>query len=345
MIRRSFVLTAAALTLALGACDGGEDPAPAPSPSPSPSPSPTASPTYPALPLTAATEFFSISSATGYTGDLATGPVVLDAAGTDVRSDRVRLALSNNATTGTFVIREAFEESRFSATAPTPAPSPTPTSTPTYALVTPPSAAVTEYVFRIEDPGTPGRFAQGEFLNNTIPTLVTSDPDLALLRTSYAAWLRGDSTAGDHRITYTTFGYATVFSDMPTTGSATYSARIVGRIIRVNGTGPGTIERLGGTATFTINFATGFVTTTLTATAGGTPLGTFAGTGAIPVGSNQFSGSFGAASPIPGTFVGGFYGSQGAEIAINFALQGQVPGGPGVTLDARAVGVVVGKKN
>lgn len=325
MIRRPFVLSAAALTLLLSACDGGgDDPAPTPSPSPSPSPSPTASPTYSAFPVAAATEFFAASATTTYTGDFGAGTAVLGAAGTDVRSDRTRLAISNVLSTGTWVVREASEESRFV----------------TANNTVPPATGVTEFVFRTDDTATAGKFSQAEFLNNTYPATVTTDTGLNLGRVSYSSWWRGDSTAGQKRFSYFTWGYATAFSDVPTTGTATYTARVVGRRVLTSG-----ITRLGGTATFTVNFATGLVNATLDVTvigAGGaeTPLGTFTGAGAIPVGTNQFNGSFSGASPAGGTYVGGFYGSQGAEIGVNFALVGTILG-----TDTRAVGAVVGRKN
>lgn len=331
MIRRPLVLSVAAVTLALAACDGGDDPAPTPSPSPTgtPTPTPTASPSYASLPLAAAAEFFTVSATTGYTGDLSVaGSAVLGAAGTEGRSDRVRLAVSNVLDTGLWVVREALEESRYTKTNNTVAP----------------AAGVTEYVFRIDDTATAGKFAQSEFLNNTITGSVTTDAFFSTLnKVSYASWLRGASTAGQKYITYTTWGVQS--ADVPTTGTATYTVRVVGRAIQQTPGGTGQIVRLGGTGTVTVNFATSIVNTTVNVTtigAGGveTPYGTFSGSGAIAVGSNQFGGSFAAASPIPGTYDGGFYGSTGEEIAISFAGLGTVGG-----LDTRIVGVVLGNKN
>jgi hypothetical protein len=331
MIRRPLVFCTAAFALALAACDGGGgDSDPTPTPTPTPTPSPTASPTYAALPPAAATEFFSVTATTNYTGDLATGPVTLGAAVTEARSDRVRLAVSNVLATGTWVVREATEESRYTTTNNTVAP----------------AVGVTEYVFRTDDTATAGKFTQAEFLNNTVTSAVTTDAFFSTLtRISYASWIRGDSTTGQKRIAYTTWGFPTAFGDLPTTGSATYTARIVGRAVQVVAAGTGTMVRVGGTATINVNFGTGLVTTTLNVTtvgAGGaeTPYGTFTGSGGIALSSNQFSGSFAAASPVPGTFQGGFYGSQGEEIAITFAGIGAVG-----AVDTRLVGVVVANKN
>lgn len=334
MIRRPILLSAAAFAIVLSGCKGKDSNA-TPTPTPTTTPTPTPTPvSYSTLPLTAATEFYANSAATTYTGVLATGPVTLGAAGTDVESSRVRLALSTDVTSATsvFVVHENTEESRY---------------TPTVAgtIVTAPDPSVTEYTFH-DTTTTAGLTTTADFLNNTLTGKVTSDAALALTSVSYATWIRDDTTVtpNAHRLTSTVWGYNTATTDVPTTGSATYSARVSGRVIQVNGGGTGTLTRLGGTATITVNFATGLVTYTLNVTTitGGveTAYGTFTGTGAIGVGNNQFTGSFGPASPVPGTITGGFFGAQGKEIGITFAGLGTVGG-----LDTRAIGVVVGKKN
>lgn len=333
MIRRSFVMGAAALSMALSGCGGSDSPSPTPSPSPSPSPSPTPTPiSYGSFPVTAALEVASLTAYTSYTGDLAAGPAVLGAAGTEGLSDRVRMTLLADPAAATtavpFVVRENTEETRFVGTE----------------LTTPPATGVIEYVFRNVTAATPGKYSQIELQNNTIKDKITTDAGLALSRVSYANWIRGDSTTGQTRITTSVFGYYTLPGDVPTTGTATYSARIGGKIVRVGAGGTGTLAPLRGTVTITVNFATGQVTTTLNATVvvGGveTPYGTFSGTGAIPVGGQSFSGSFGPTSPIPGTFQGRFYGSQGEQIGITFAGLGTVGAD-----DTRVVGAIVGKKN
>ncbi len=333
MIRRPILLTAAALSIALAGCSGKKSDATA-TPTPTPTPTPTASASYAAFPLTAATEFFANSAATSYTGDLTPGPVVLGAAGTDVQSSRVKLALSTDVTSAAsvFVLDENTEELRYTPTA-------------AGILLVSPAPTVTEYVFG-DSTTVAGKTTRVEFLNNTITGQVTADAGLALTSVSYDTWLRDDTTVTPHvhRITSAVWGYNTVISDMPATGTVTYSTRIAGRAVQVAAGGTGVLVRVGGTATITVNFATGLVTYSLAATTitGGveTPYGTFTGTGAIGVGNNQFTGSFDASSPIPGTVTGGFFGSQGKEIGITFAALGTVGG-----LDTRVVGVVVGKKN
>lgn len=340
MIRRSILIASTAVVLVVAGCSGGDDgatPTPTPTSTASPSPSPTATPTYTSLPLAAAAEFFTVSAAMSYTGDATAGPVTLGAAGTDGFSNRVRLALQSTATTaatGETVVREASEESRFTGAD----------------LLTVPAAGVTEYVYRESTaPTTPGAFTQLELYNNTIrnPTTPDTAPEGYLTtfkRSSYAAWWRGASTAGVKRVTYGTFGYPTVATDLPTTGTATYTTTVAGRAVISPAAGASSVDKLTGTVTVSVNYATGLVTVTMDlsrVTAGGNvAYGTFTGTGAIPVGSTQFTGSFGPGSTVGGTFQGVAYGSQAAELGISFALSGTVAAG-----DSRAVGVVLAKKN
>jgi hypothetical protein len=338
MIRRSFVLGAASVSLALAACSGGgSDPSPSPTPSPtsSPSPTPTASPTYTAFPLAAAQEFGTINAFTSFTGELATGPVVLGPAGTEIGSTRFRLAILADPTAASTavpqVVRENTEETRFVAAD----------------LTVPPATAVNEYVFATT-PTAAGAFSTAVFLNNTVATKVTADAGLALTRVSYAGWTRADAPAAPTprttRITYGVWGYPTISTDFPTSGTVTYSARIGGRAVQVTGA-TGAITNLGGTVTITVNFATGLVTVTANVTtigAGGveTPYGSFSGNGAMASGATQFTGSFGPTSPIPGTFAGSFFGSQAEQIGITVSGSGTVG-----AADTRLVAAVVGKKN
>ena len=344
MIRRSIVLSAAAVTLALGGCSGSSSPTPTPTPTPPPTPTPT--PTYSSFPVTAATEFGTIDAFTSWTGDLAAGPVTLGAAGTESSGTRFRLAMQPDPTAATsalpVVVLENTEVTggRFDSTM----------------LTTPPSTTNNEYIFNytFTAPLTAGQFSTAEFLNNTTNNTttakITTDSLFSTLtRVSYAGWIRGDSTTAGHRISYGTWGYPTIAGttsttgDMPTTGTATYTAKLAGRAVGVTG-GTGTLSKLGGTVTITVNFATGLVsfTANVTTVAGGveTPYGTYSGTGALGAGAVQFIGSFGTSSPIPGTIAGSFYGSQGEQIGITFAGSGTI----GAT-DTRIVGAIVGKKN
>lgn len=333
MIRRSAIIASTIAVLVVAGCSGSDDDGANPNPTPTPTPTASATPTYAAFPLSAVTEFFSVSASLSYTGDAAAGPVTLGTAATDGFSNRVRFALQNTVTpaaTSEVVVREAGQESRFTGAD----------------LLTAPAPTVTEYVFReTTAPTTPGGFAQLDLLNNTVsatPSVITNDPALALTRSSYGGWWRGESTAGVKRATYATFGYPTVASDMPTTGTVSYTVRVAGRSVVSPTAGASADEKLGGTATLTINYATGLVTLNMTLTrgTGAVPYGTFTGTGAIAAGNTQFTGSFGTGSAAGGTFQGLAYGTQAAEVGISFAISGAVAAG-----DSRAVGVVVGKKS
>jgi hypothetical protein len=300
---------------------------PTPTPTGSVTPTPTASPTYAAFPLGGAVEFNTLSAAVTYTGDPA-GAVTLGAASTESLSTRVRLAATNDTTAGTFVVRENTEESRFVAAN----------------LTTTPAPAQPEFAYRTTDAATAGKFSQVEFLNNVIPNQVTSDTGLQLTQASYFNWWRGDSTAGQKRITSAAYGYLTATTDMPTTGTQAYASRVTGRLVSVAG-GVTSILKVTGTVTTSVNFGTGQVSATLTLStipaAGGAAVayGTFTAQGGIPVGNNQFTGSFTTGSPLNGTLTGAFYGSQAKEIAISFAASGTNAGA-----DQRLVGIVVGKK-
>lgn len=337
MIRRHLIMSTLAATVALSGCGGSNGSSTAtPTPTSTGTPTPTPSPTYAAFPLGAATQFYAYSAATSYTGDPATSAVTLGGSSTETSSSlRVSLATDPAIQTGTYVIRENTEESRFCV----------PTGqTCTSTLVTPSAPANPEFVFRTDDATTAGKFAQGEFLNNIIPTTLTSDAGLALSRVSYANWWRGDSTAGQKRLTYTTWGYATALSDMPTTGTVSYSARITGRLVSTSGTTT-TINKVTGPVTMTVNFATGTVDIALalsTIPAGGgaqVAYANFTAQGGIPAGQNQWTGSFTTGSPLSGTLAGGFFGSQGEQVGVVFSAAGTFGGA-----QQRLIGVVVGKK-
>ena len=136
------------------------------------------------------------------------------------------------------------------------------------------------------------------------------------------------------------FGYPTVTTDMPATGTQAYTSAVVGRTVVVTGATTA-INRIGGTVTVSVNFSTGLVDLTFNltqTTAGGatTPyLVPFSAQGAIPAGQNQFTGAFTTGGPLTGTIAGIFFGSQGAEIGITFA---------GTGTNQRLVGEIVGKK-
>ncbi|UYY78957.1 transferrin-binding protein-like solute binding protein [Sphingomonas sp. R1] len=334
MIRRIVMMGTAAAAVALAGCGGGSSSSTAtPTPTSSPTPTPTPTPTYTAFPLTAAAEFNTLNATTSYTGDPATGAVTLGVTATETLTTRVKLATAPDVTTGTYVFDEAAEESRF---------------TNTNILVTPVTTAL-EFSFRSTNTATgalAGNFAQLELLNNTSNKAITTATDAllgSLTTVSYANWWRGDSTTGQKRLTYSVWGYPTLTYDVPTTGTASYTTRIVGRAISVANNAT-TLTRVGGTATVSVNFATGLVTTTLNLTrvpdsGAETAYTTLSAQAAIPIGLNQFNGSFVSGGAATGTIAGSFYGLQGANIGVVFGASGTINGA-----DTRIVGELVGKK-
>ncbi|MCP5386437.1 MAG: hypothetical protein H6916_06420 [Novosphingobium sp.] len=133
---------------------------------------------------------------------------------------------------------------------------------------------------------------------------------------SYTMFGRFINVAGsDAKAWLAVGGMPTIASDMPKTGTATYSAETAGSIVS------GGVQydtTTASTATFSANFGTGAISTSLhliaapVGSSAATDFGTFNGTGAIAAGSSAFSGTF-AGTTGPG-FVGSFFGPQGAEM-------------------------------
>lgn len=133
-------------------------------------------------------------------------------------------------------------------------------------------------------------------------------------------------------------GQPTIATDMPRTGSATYSVSTGGGAVQ-----GGTIYSLNGnsSATFSANFGNNSVATSLTlgGTTGAlgttvTQLGTFNGTGTISATGPGFTGTL-SGNNANGVFSGAFFGPQAAEVGYDWVLSGSNFG---------AVGAVVGAK-
>lgn len=124
-----------------------------------------------------------------------------------------------------------------------------------------------------------------------------------------------DGSGGISRSWTAVGGAPTLASDMPKTGSATYSAETSANVV-----GGGTVytTTAASTATFGVNFQSGAITTSihLIGAPGGssttTDFGTFDGTGTISASGPGFTGSF-AGTTGPG-FTGAFFGPQAGEM-------------------------------
>jgi hypothetical protein len=180
-----------------------------------------------------------------------------------------------------------------------------------------------------------------------IYTPVAGGVDLTYTRVGSGSLITNPGTAGQTiDIISGVFGVPTIASDMPTTGSATYSkvtidgvANIFPPSVTPQQSGGLLYYLTGSTATFSANFATGAIQTQLNlvhSTPPGFPatvtyptLGPAAltGTGSITSGTSAFTGTIGAGGPYSnGAFTGQFFGPQAAEFGYNFALTSTTTG-------------------
>lgn len=173
---------------------------------------------------------------------------------------------------------------------------------------------------------------------------------ISLSYLSFGSWSHDDSSSGEHRDSYFLFGYPTATSDMPKSGTASYSTFVTANIVNIV---PGQGESsLTGSAAFTADFGVGTVSTSLTLplTNFGSATSTYGGNGAIS--GNQFSGNF-TTSDDPtfnsGAFAGGFFGPSAKEMGYTFAIsRGAADPYGGAALQpplSWIVGAVVGTKN
>jgi hypothetical protein len=310
----------AAAFLSLCACGGAGTSAPAPIAAPPPPPAPIV---YSTLPLSQAATFSTITSRNVFTGEPGFGFVTFGTAGVSERTDAVTITYDPGSHSYTLT-----------------------------------DGAITQTLGPADRLGTTGeaytKSAGNAFDGLTIGgnvagTSATSPIQLTYL--SYGLWSHSQSSGGEKRRTFFLIGYPTVLSDMPRTGSASYTAAVTsGTMVGVQGNGAGTFElSVGGTATFDANFASGTVATGLTLShsdlGSEIPVGTFAGTGIIAGGTSQFFGTLTSTdSPFSGSFNGGFFGPQAQEMGYGFFLSGHKPDGIGGT-DWRVNGLVVGRRN
>jgi hypothetical protein len=132
-------------------------------------------------------------------------------------------------------------------------------------------------------------------------------------------------------------GSQTQASDVPKTGSASYSVSVAGAA-QSAGT---TYNLTSSTGTFTANFGGGTVQTSVTLAGppanGGavSNFGTFSGSGNLSSGGPGFAGTLSGGSG-SGIFQGAFFGPQAAEVGYGYVI-------PGTSFSS--AGVVIGTKN
>jgi len=142
--------------------------------------------------------------------------------------------------------------------------------------------------------------------------------DVALTYTTLAQWIRiahsstGTTSTAQTDAVWAVGGFATLASDMPRTGTASYSGPLRG--IYVQGT---TLANVSGLAQLAADFGAGTVRADLTLNRSGFSTLLVGGNGTIS--SARFAGNL-AGSGFTGTFDGGFFGPQAAEMGFSFIM-------------------------
>jgi len=138
----------------------------------------------------------------------------------------------------------------------------------------------------------------------------------------------------DTRVVYAIGGFETVRSDLPKTGTASYTSYVTGT--SVGGTAGQAFWRdtpVSGTAKITADFGNGSLSTALSLTANAQSIGDFSGTAPIESATSHFKGDLTANGATQGTFSGSFFGPQAAEVGYTFRVQSSIG-----TVDGGAVG-------
>lgn len=160
---------------------------------------------------------------------------------------------------------------------------------------------------------------------DTLLLIVPTVNGVPLSYTIVGNWGHADTSTGPTVFRLAVGGAPTLASDMPRTGSATYSAAAGGSAFQ-----SGALYSLNGntSATFSANFASSSVTTALTL--GGTAqpngavtqFGTFNGTGTISSSGPGFTGTLSGANGVTGAFSGAFFGPQALEMGYDWFMSG-----------------------
>jgi hypothetical protein len=160
--------------------------------------------------------------------------------------------------------------------------------------------------------------------------LVLANPAaVQLTYSSYGVWQRdvtGSPNSTLHQSVFV-YGIPTASSDLPRTGSATYSTAVGGFWVA-----GGDVRVLSGTSTFSADFGAGTTRLDMTMVGksqlagGGTfAFGSVGGAGSINSSNATISGALGSTSAASagysGVYAGRFYGPQAAEVGVVFDLQ------------------------
>lgn len=190
-----------------------------------------------------------------------------------------------------------------------------------------------------------------EALNITTPSV----GGVELSYTRVGVWSIWSPSLGAYQTSTGVFGVNTLASDMPRTGSATYTTAVAGGGV-VNGASAQNlqVDTSASTANFTANFAANSLTTSINLVGkvqtGASPSGplfdgptialaSVSGTGTISSTGSTFGGTLSSAS-LNGQFAGAFFGPKAAEMGYIYGISGQFANG----LNGFAVGAVTGRK-
>jgi len=130
------------------------------------------------------------------------------------------------------------------------------------------------------------------------------------------------------RVIYAIGGFETVRSDLPRTGTASYTSYVTGAAI-----GPDREYPVEGSVSITADFANASVSTALALKSGGQGIGNFNGVAPIDSGTSRFKGDLTANGTTQGSFSGSFFGPQAAEVGYTYRVQTSIG-----TVDGGAVG-------
>lgn len=189
----------------------------------------------------------------------------------------------------------------------------------------------------------------------TVTTPSVGGVDLSYTR--IGVWTTWNAAYNAYQTSSGAFGVSTLASDMPRSGSASYTASVNGSATQNSGSLPNfRVDPATSTASFTANFGANTLNTTLdlkafpqtgvtngvvTFSATATPLVNLAGTGTISSTGPTFSGTMTATNGnMTGQFAGGFFGPQAAEMAYFFGVSGTLPTG----YNGFVVGAAAGRK-
>jgi len=197
----------------------------------------------------------------------------------------------------------------------------------------------------------------------TVPAerLIVSTPSVGGVDLSYTrigTWSIWNTTLGAYQSSTGAFGVNTLASDMPRTGSASYTVAVAGSGVQSGSNITNMrIDPLTSTANFTANFGSNNLTTSLNLTgflqtgvsngvivfdSVAVPLINLTGNGTISATGSTFTGTLNStgSGSMSGQFAGGFFGPQAAEMGYFYGASGQLVNGN----NGFVVGTVVGRK-